>query len=107
MKRRLIKHESLESRQLLAGDYPSVVSLEAQQSYAIGNDDVAYVVTFDEAVSGVDPSDFVLNTTGITGASIASVTPQTGSTSFDVVVSTGTGDGTLQLQLVDDDSIIN
>jgi hypothetical protein len=43
---------------------------------------------------------------GITGASIASVTPVSEAT-YTVTINTGTGNGTIRLDLVDDDSIIN
>ncbi|MCT7960571.1 DUF4347 domain-containing protein [Laspinema sp. D1] len=66
---------------------------------------VNYSVTFSEAVTGVDKVDFILVPTGITGASITNVTGS-GST-YTVAVNAGTGDGTLQLNLVDDDSIKN
>src|SRR4029077_4291443 len=42
---------------------------------------------------------------GPIGASIVSVTPPFGSSVFTVVVNTGSGDGTLALKLVDDNSI--
>jgi CSLREA domain-containing protein len=64
---------------------------------------VDFTVTFSEAVTGVDVGDFVLTTTGITGASITGVSGS-GAT-YTVTVNTGTGDGTIRLDLVDDDSI--
>src|SRR5205085_2865753 len=63
-----------------------------------------FSVTFSEGVSGVDVSDFALVTSGLSGASIISVTPVNGST-YTVAVNTGSGDGTVGLNLVDDDSI--
>ena len=64
---------------------------------------VTFTVTFSETVTGVNAGDFSLAATGITGASITSVT---GSGAMrTVTVNTGTGSGTLGLNLVDDDSI--
>jgi hypothetical protein len=55
------------------------------------------LVEFDELVIGASASDFALNTTGITGASITGITG-TG-TNYSVTVSTGSGDGTIGLGL--------
>ena len=66
---------------------------------------VDFTVTFSENVSGVDTADFTLTTTGVAGASIAGVVggPQV----YTVSVNTGTGDGTIRLDVVDDDSIVD
>jgi CSLREA domain-containing protein len=64
---------------------------------------VQFNVTFSEAVRGVNAADFVLATTGLSGASISGVSGS--GTSWTVTVSTGSGSGTLGLNLVDDDSI--
>jgi hypothetical protein len=65
---------------------------------------VDYYVWFTENVGGVDVSDFEVVTTGrISGAEIVNVH---GDPLVAIVtVSTGTGDGTIQLRLHDDDSI--
>jgi len=59
---------------------------------------VTFKVTFGEAVSGVDTSDFALTTTGTVAGTIASVTAES-TTVYDVVVSSISGIGTLQLGL--------
>ncbi|MEW6406441.1 MAG: hypothetical protein AB1649_32045, partial [Chloroflexota bacterium] len=64
---------------------------------------VFFSVTFSEPVTGVNAADFTLTATGITGASIASVSG-TGATRT-VAVNTGTGNGTIRLDVLDDDSI--
>jgi hypothetical protein len=64
-----------------------------------------YEVGFSEPVSGVTSDDFDVSASGITGASIADVTGS-GET-FYITVDTGSGDGTLRLVLLDDDSIVN
>ncbi|HVQ38409.1 MAG TPA: Ig-like domain-containing protein, partial [Pyrinomonadaceae bacterium] len=64
---------------------------------------VNFMVVFGKNVTGVDSTDFALAATGPTGASILLVT---GANSiYNVQVNTGTLDGTLGLNLVDDDSI--
>jgi hypothetical protein len=62
---------------------------------------VHYTVTFAESVTGVDASQFSLATTGVSGASITDVTEVSGSngTQYDVTVNTGSGDGTVGLDL--------
>lgn len=64
---------------------------------------VDFTVTFDESVTGVDTTDFVVDASGITGASIDAVSG--GGTTWSVSVGTGTGNGTLSIDLTDDDSI--
>ncbi len=65
---------------------------------------VGFNVTFSTEVSGVDASDFSLTLTGaLSGASIQSVTG--GGSAYTVIVNTGSGDGTLRLDVLDDDSI--
>ncbi|GAA4035174.1 hypothetical protein GCM10022409_19720 [Hymenobacter glaciei] len=58
---------------------------------------VNYQVTFSASVTGVTTSNFSLTTTGISGASVASVSGS--GTTYTVTVNTGTGDGTLRLNV--------
>ena len=67
---------------------------------------VQWTVTFSESVTGVDITDFQLAPSGVTGAALTSVTPVSGTT-YTVTASTGTGSGTLGLNLVDDNSILD
>jgi hypothetical protein len=72
---------------------------------------VNFTVTFSEPVTGVDVtlpfSDFGLVTSpGIVGASIFGVVPVSG-TIYTVNVNTGSGSGTIRLDIVDDDSIVD
>ena len=72
---------------------------------------VNFTVTFSEPVTGVDIvppfNDFGLITSpGVTGASITSVTPVSGTT-YTVSVNTGSGNGTIRLDIVDNDSIVD
>ena len=84
---------------------PSVTSITRVDANPTDLANVNFAVTFSEAVTGVDVTDFVLTVDGgITGASIVSATG-TGQDYF-VSVNTGTGDGTLRLDLIDDDSIL-
>ena len=67
---------------------------------------VSWTVTFSESVTGVDTTDFTVAQAG--GVSGAIVTGVSGSGSvYAVTVSTGTGNGTLGLNLADNDSIVD
>ncbi|MCA9255266.1 MAG: hypothetical protein KDA33_06490 [Phycisphaerales bacterium] len=65
---------------------------------------VTFLVAFDEAVTGVDTTDFAIDASGLTGATVTGVTDQGGG-NFVVSVNTGSGDGTLSIDLIDNDSI--
>ncbi len=66
---------------------------------------VDFTVTFSEGVTGVDTGDFTLTTSGVSGATVSGVS---GSGSvYTVTVSTGSGNGTICLDLIDDDSILD
>jgi hypothetical protein len=64
-----------------------------------------FTVTFSELVTAVDTTDLDLTTTGVTGAAITNVAGS-GPTRT-VTVSTGSGDGTIRLDVVDDDTIVD
>lgn len=67
---------------------------------------VTYIVTFTEPVSGVDASDFVITTTGtVIGSSILGISG--GGAVYTVSIDSGGGDGTLRLDLADDDSVLD
>jgi hypothetical protein len=65
---------------------------------------VSWTVKFSESVSGVDAGDFALAVVGLGGSpAVTNVTG--GGDTYTVTASTGTGSGTLGLNLVDNDSI--
>ncbi|HJR58968.1 MAG TPA: kelch repeat-containing protein [Vicinamibacterales bacterium] len=66
---------------------------------------VGWSVTFSESVSGVNASDFLLQASGLSGASIAGFSG--GGSSYTVFANTATGSGTLRLDLVDNNSIVD
>jgi len=89
---------------------PTVISIIRADPNPTASEKVNFTVTFSEKVWPVNPGDFALSTTGsITGASITGVVPgeneYRSDTTYTVTVNTGTGDGTLRLDLIDDDSI--
>gem|GEM_PF-2147683 len=89
-----------------ADTFPPVVSSihRADAEPTSQNTSVRFTVTFNDAVTGVDASDFRLFTTGnLSGAAITGVSG--GETTYTVTVNTGSGAGTLRLDLSDDDTI--
>lgn len=67
---------------------------------------VDFAVTFSETVTGVDVNDFLLTATG--SASDSTVSGFSGSGSlYTVTVSTGLGSGTIRLDLMDNNSIVD
>jgi len=85
---------------------PYVVSITRASTNPTSASSVDYTVTFDQSVTGVDAADFSLATTGVTGASINPAVAGSGAV-YTVTVNTGSGDGTIGLNLTDDDSIQN
>jgi glucose/arabinose dehydrogenase/PKD repeat protein len=86
---------------------PTVQSVNRGGASPTNASSVSWTVTFSEAVSGVGVGDFALATTpgSVSGAAISSVTGQ--GSQYTVAVSTGSGDGTLGLNVLDDDSIVD
>lgn len=82
----------------------ATISLEAPRANASG---AAFLVTFSEGVDGFDASDLDLIVGGALGGSPSfSITPQSDRL-FRVLVTGYSGVGTLQLNLLDDDSIVD
>ncbi|WP_020675481.1 DUF6701 domain-containing protein [Geopsychrobacter electrodiphilus] len=88
---------------------PTLVSiLRASSDPTAANTTVAWTVVFSASVSGVDTGDFVLVPSGgTTGASLIAVSDAGGRTTWTVTANTGPSSiGTLGLNLVDNDSIL-
>ncbi len=84
---------------------PAVLSSARANSDPSSASSVNFTVTFSESVSGVDVGDFSLTTSGVSAASITGVTGS-GATRT-VSVNTGSGNGTIRLDVIDDDSIVD
>jgi len=82
---------------------PAVSSIVRVNTSPTNATSVQYTVTFSESVTGVDANDFTLNVAGVTAASVTGVSG-TGST-YTVTVNSGSGNGTIRLDLTDDDTI--
>jgi hypothetical protein len=74
---------------------------------------VDFTVMFSKSVTGVDTTDFVIDADGVTDASITEVVGASTTRGADaddtytVTVDSGDGDGTLSIDVVDDDTIID
>ncbi|HWS88315.1 MAG TPA: HYR domain-containing protein [Pyrinomonadaceae bacterium] len=79
---------------------PAAVSINRFDPFAekTGATSVTFRVTFNQAVTGVDASDFALTTTGGVSGTMTGVTAQSG-LAYNVNVSSLTGTGTLRLDL--------
>ncbi len=91
--------------------FPTVASILRADPNPTNAANVNFTVNFSRSVSGVDVvppfNDFgLMASSGISGASITSVTPVSGTT-YTVSVNTGSGNGTIGLSVSDDDSIID
>ena len=88
-------------------DLPPVVVFAARADVnPTGADSVDFKVSFSESVSGVDESDFTLTTSGsLGGASVTNVSES--DNVYIVSVNTGSQDGTISLNIKDDDSILD
>lgn len=84
---------------------PVVESINRANPSPTGAESISFSIIFSESVTNVDINDFSLTTTGVTGAIINGISG-TGST-YTVIVNTGSGSGTIKLNLIDDDSIID
>lgn len=84
----------------------TVISIVRLDTSPTNSSVVHFTVNFSEPVTGVDVSDFTLISSGnISGALVTEVVG--GGTAYTVAVHAGTGDGTLRLDLIDDDSILD
>lgn len=84
---------------------PSVASATRASANPTNAASVDFALTFSENVTGVDISDFALTASGLTGANVSAVNGA--DDTYTVSVTTGSGDGTLRLDVIDDDSIIS
>lgn len=91
---------------LLDTTAPTASSISRAASSPTNASSVDWTVTFSEAVTGVGSGDFALaRAGGLTGGAITGVTGS--GTTYTVSATSGSGDGTLGLNLVDDDSIVD
>lgn len=105
-----MKFQTITRTGLLMDEYtigqniPIVTAITAINQSPANASVLNFQVSFSESVTGVDVSDFTLST-NLIGAAIENVSGF-GNT-YTVSVSSGNGDGTLRLDLTDNDSIMN
>jgi len=87
---------------------PQVLSITRAAASPTSLSSVGFTVKFSQTVTGVDAGDFALTTAGATlsGVIISPVLGGSGDT-YTVSVDTGSGSGTIRLDLQDDDSILS
>jgi len=83
---------------------PSVTAITPINQSTTNAGNISYQVIFSETVNGVDSTDFLLST-NINGAMIETVSGS--GNAYTISIKTGTGDGTLRLDLTDNDSVTN
>jgi CSLREA domain-containing protein len=94
-----------ENFSVIVSNPPIVVSSVRASTNPTTYHNIYFRVNFSKPVTGVDTSDFALTTNGISGAEISNVS---GSDSiYYVTITTGNGSGTIRLDVVDDDTIVN
>ena len=85
---------------------PVVISVARVESNPTNVSSLSFTVTFSESVTGVDEMDFLIDAMGgIAGASVTG--GSSGGDTYTVVIDTGTGDGTISVELIDNDSIVD
>jgi hypothetical protein len=84
---------------------PSALSITPVSANPTNATSVDFTVAFSESVTGVDVGDFALTTTGITNAFVIGVSGS-GDT-YIVTVNTGSGDGTIRLDLIPNGTILD
>jgi hypothetical protein len=98
-----IDSNALDGVVAIPHDYPFVNAIVRANSNPSSASSIGFTVSFSKSVTGVDPSDFMLTTTGVSGAAITGLSGS--GTAYTVTVDTGACNGTIRLDLVDDDSI--
>ena len=89
----------------LTNQQPNVTSILRAGSSPTNAASIDFTVIFNTNVTGVNVADFSPVTSGISGAVVGAVSGS--GITYTVSVSTGNGDGTLRLDLVDDDTIVD
>jgi glucose/arabinose dehydrogenase len=85
---------------------PIVESILRANDEPTASANVDFTITFSESVTEVDPDDFDITVTGdVSGATVSEING-TGNV-YTATVNTGGGDGTIRLDLVDNDTILN
>lgn len=85
---------------------PPAVASFVRDGISLSNlDSVNFKISFSEPVTGVDKTDFLVTMSGVTGASVASVSGS--GQNYTIIVNTGKKVGSLWLNLIDNDSIVD
>jgi hypothetical protein len=100
-----VSGEVTQIRHLALASVVAVIEIRRVNDRRTNAETVGFSVQFNAPVTGVDAGDFAIVTDGsLSGVSVSEVTGS--DTLWTVAVATGNGDGTLRLDLRDDDSIV-
>ena len=84
---------------------PNIASITRADTNPTNASSVDFTVIFSETVTGVNATDFTLSTTGLISTFITSVNGA--DDTYTVTVGTGFGDGTIRLDVIDDNTIVD
>jgi CSLREA domain-containing protein len=98
-------HCDIGSYEAVDTNPPEVLTITRLDPSSTSASSIHFLITFSKDVTGVDTGDFALDVVGITGASITEVSG--GTKAYTVTVDTGSGIGTIRLNVVDNDSIVD
>lgn len=84
---------------------PVVISITVSETQLHNLTEIIFILTFSENVTGVDSNDFGLIVTGLSGESITGVNGA--GSEYTISVDPGSGSGTIRLDVLDDDSILD
>jgi hypothetical protein len=84
---------------------PTISSITRVTTSPTNATSVDFTVTFSESVTGVGTDDFDLTVSSVTGASVSGLTGS--GTTYTVSVNTGSDDGSIRLDVLDDDTIMD
>jgi len=85
---------------------PQVSTITRVETNPTNANTVTFLVSFTESVSGLAASDFAISESGVTGSSISGIL-FIGGSNYRVSVTTGNGEGTLGINITDDDSVLD
>jgi photosystem II stability/assembly factor-like uncharacterized protein len=100
-----IDSDVLDSVVAIPYPYPFITSIARKDANYTNASVVNFTVTFTEPVSGVDKGDFKLMINGVSGASIGTVSGS--GAVYTVSVNTGSGNGAIRLDALDNNTILD
>ena len=101
----VIAEPTIDQTYTVDNSAPTVSSIVRANPSPTSADTVNFTVTFSESVTGVAVNDFSLTTSGVTGAAVQTVTGS--GTTYNVAVNTGSGTGTIRLDVPNTATVVD